>query len=68
MDIIDIAQEIECLNMQSALSNRPRLTMTFTGSCHWCGEKVAVGNFCSGDSCAEDYERRMKANKIRGAA
>ncbi|HFK7188729.1 TPA: hypothetical protein ACG0BA_004445 [Serratia odorifera] len=38
------------------------------GGGYWCGEKVAVGNFCKGDSCAEDYDRRMKANKQRGAA
>ncbi|MFA1238668.1 hypothetical protein ACLPHD_06605 [Serratia odorifera] len=67
-DIIDAAQELEELSIRAALSNRPRPDMKFTGTCYWCGEKVAVGNFCKGDSCAEDYDRRMKANKQRGAA
>jgi hypothetical protein len=67
-DIIDAAQEQEQLIIAAALSNRPRTVMTFIGQCYWCGEKLAKGNFCQGDSCAEDYERRSKADKNRGAA
>ncbi|CAI1018858.1 hypothetical protein [Serratia ficaria] len=67
-DIIDEAQEQEQLIIIAALSNRTAETMKFTGRCYWCGEVLAKGNFCAGDSCAEDYERRMKADKQRGAA
>ncbi|MBH3264559.1 hypothetical protein I5R69_23720 [Serratia marcescens] len=67
-DIIDNAQEQEELIILAALSNRTKPSMVFTGRCYWCGETIGRGNFCEGDSCSEDYERRIKADKQRGVA
>lgn len=66
-DELDQASELEMLNTQIALANRQRPTMTFTGECHYCEEKVDKGFFCCPE-CKDDYERIERAAKHRRAA
>ncbi|MBY4887759.1 MULTISPECIES: hypothetical protein [unclassified Pantoea] len=66
-DELDQASELEMLNTQIALANRQRPTMTFTGACHYCEEKVDKGFFCCPE-CKDDYERIERAAKHRRAA
>jgi hypothetical protein len=66
-DPIDEAAEHEQRMIELALLNRPRPTMTFTGACHYCEEKVDKGFFCCPE-CKDDYERIERAAKHRRAA
>jgi hypothetical protein len=66
-DELDQASELEMLNTQIALANRPKPTMKFTGACHYCEEKVDKGFFCCPE-CKDDYERIERAAKHRRAA
>lgn len=66
-DELDQASELEMLNAQIALANRQGPTMTFTGACHYCEEKVDKGFFCCPE-CKDDYERIERAAKHRRAA
>ncbi|XIH66107.1 hypothetical protein C1N58_12670 [Pantoea sp. SGAir0180] len=66
-DPIDEAAELEAFNLQLALANRCKPHMQFTGTCHYCEEKVSTGFFCCSE-CREDYERIERANKQRRVA
>lgn len=66
-DIADEAAALELQMIEVALSNRERPTMTFTGACHYCEEKVDKGFFCCPE-CKDDYERIERAAKHRRAA
>lgn len=66
----DIADEAAALVLQMievALANRERPTMTFTGACHYCEEKVDKGFFCCPE-CKDDYERIERAQQHRKVA
>jgi len=66
----DIADEAAALVLQMievALANRERPTMTFTGACHYCEEKVDKGFFCC-PKCKDDYERIERAHQHRKVA
>lgn len=66
-DELDQASELEMLNTQIALANRKRPTMTFTGACHYCEERVDKGFFCCPE-CKDDYERIERAERHRRVA
>lgn len=68
-DDIDNAAELEMLNIEIALANRPRPTMTFTGTCQNgdCGEELEKGFFCCPE-CKDDYERIERAKQHRRVA
>jgi len=63
-DEIDNASNLELLNIDIALSNRPRPSMTFTGLCHFseCRQPVPRGLFCDAD-CREDHEIEQRKKK-----
>lgn len=65
-DPIDEAAEREQKMIATALANRPRPSMTFTGVCHNgdCGEKITKGFFCCSE-CREGFERVQWAKKQR---
>lgn len=63
----DNTAELEMLNMEIALANRPKPTMTFTGICHNCEESVDKGFFCCPE-CCEDYQRIERAKQHRRVA
>ncbi|MDK2633131.1 hypothetical protein QMZ93_07215 [Pantoea stewartii subsp. indologenes] len=66
-DPIDEAAELEAFNLHLALANRSKPQMKFTGTCHYCEEKVSTGFFCCSE-CREDYERIERASKHRRVA
>jgi len=66
-DPIDEAAELVAFNLQLALANRPHPSMQFTGTCHYCEEKVSTGFFCCSE-CREDYERIERAKQHRRVA
>lgn len=66
-DIADEAAELELQMIEVALANRERPTMTFTGACHYCEEKVDKGFFCCPE-CKDDYERIGRAERNRRVA
>lgn len=68
-DDIDNAAELEMLNIEIALANRPRPTMTFTGTCQNgdSGEMLEKGFFCCPE-CRTDYERIERAKHHRKVA
>ncbi|MBD9658069.1 hypothetical protein [Pantoea sp. PNT03] len=66
-DIADEAAELELQMIEVALANRERPTMTFTGACHYCEEKVDKVFFCCPE-CKDDYERIERAANHRRAA
>ncbi|MCW6600757.1 hypothetical protein NFB70_07305 [Yersinia ruckeri] len=42
MDIIDNASALELHNIDTAIANRPKPTMTFTGRCHFSECRRAI--------------------------
>lgn len=62
---IDNASSLELFNIQTAMANRPKPTMTFTGHCHFseCRRTITRGLFCNAD-CRDDHEidERRKGN------
>lgn len=66
-DELDQASELEMLNTQIALANRPRVTATFTGQCHWCEEPIAKGHYCDAE-CRSDHEKYVRAQSHRSVA
>ncbi|MGP2449080.1 hypothetical protein ACTUSR_08230 [Pantoea stewartii subsp. indologenes] len=66
-DPIDEAAELEAFNLQLELANRSKPQMQFTGTCHYCEDKVSTGFFCSPE-CCEDYEKVERAKQHRRVA
>lgn len=66
-DILDEAAEHTQHMIDLALANRPHPTMQFTGTCHYCEDKVSTGFFCCSDY-REDYERIERARQHRRVA
>lgn len=66
-DILDEAAEHTQHMIDLALANRPHPTMQFTGTCHYCEEKVSTGFFCCSE-CREDYEHIERARLHRRVA
>ncbi|ANI29470.1 hypothetical protein PL78_06405 [Yersinia entomophaga] len=64
-DDIDNASALEQHNIDTAIANRPKPTMTFTGRCHFseCRRAITRGLFCDAD-CRDDHEidERRKRN------
>lgn len=59
-DIADDASDLEMLNVEIALANRPKTAIEFIGKCHYCEEPIDKGYFCS-DECRTDHERIQHA-------
>lgn len=66
-DIADDASDLEMLNVEIALANRPKTAIEFTGKCHYCEERISKGHYCDA-GCREDHERVLWAQKQRGVA
>lgn len=66
-DIADDASDLEMLNVEIALANRPKTAIEFTGKCHYCEETISKGSFCSKE-CGEDYQKVERAKQFKGAA
>ncbi|WP_337026065.1 hypothetical protein [Pantoea eucrina] len=66
-DIADDASDLEMLNVEIALANRPKTAIEFTGKCHHCEEPISKGTFCSKE-CGEDYQKVERAKQFKGAA
>jgi hypothetical protein len=66
-DIADDASDLEMLNVEIALANRPKTAIEFTGKCHYCEEAISKGSFCSKE-CNEDYQKVERAKQFKGAA
>lgn len=66
-DILDEAAEHTQHMIDLALANRPHPTMQFTGTCHYCEEKVLTGFFCSPE-CCQDFEKVERAKQHRRVA
>ncbi|CAK9885550.1 MAG: hypothetical protein XXXJIFNMEKO3_01950 [Candidatus Erwinia impunctatus] len=65
-DLADEALMIEAMLTDIAIQAHRGELMPFTGQCRWCGCFIDSGSFCEGDSCAEDYSRRLRADKNNG--
>lgn len=66
-DIADEAAALELQMIEVALANRERPSMTFTGACRYCEEKVDKGFLCCPE-CKDDYERIERAQQHRKVA
>jgi len=66
-DILDEAAEHTQHMIDLALANRPHPSMQFTGTCHYCEEKVSTGFFCSPE-CCQDFEKVERAKQHRRVA
>ncbi|PPS58856.1 hypothetical protein CRX72_23970 [Pantoea sp. BRM17] len=63
-DIADDASDLEILNVEIALANRPKTAIEFTGKCHYCEEAIDKGRYCTVE-CRDDGEKIERA-KLRG--
>lgn len=63
-DIADDASDLEMLNVEIALANRPKTAIEFTGKCHYCEEPISKGHYCDA-GCREDDVKRQWALKQR---
>ncbi len=66
-DIADDASDLEMLNVEIALANRPKTAIEFTGKCHYCEEPISKGHYCDA-GCREDHARVLWAQKQRVVA
>lgn len=66
-DIADDASDLEMLNVEIALANRPKPAIEFTGKCHYFKEAISKGSFYSKE-CGEDYQKVERAKQFKGAA
>jgi len=66
-DIADDASDLEMLNVEIALANRPKTAIEFTGKCHYCEDPISKGSFCSRE-CGEDHQKVERAKQFKGAA
>ncbi len=58
-DVVDAAQELEALQLTTALSNRSREVLGAIGCCHYCQMPLSRGAFCDAD-CRDDYEKERR--------
>ena len=66
-DPIDEAAEREQQMIEVALANRPKPTVGFTGTCHFCEETISKGNYCDAE-CRLDHEKELWAQRHRRVA
>lgn len=54
------AADLEMLNVEIALANRPKTAIEFTSKCHYCEETISKVHFFS-DECRTDHEHIQHA-------